>query len=101
MDRMLSAIAGAYGNLDTFSADVRRNLGSILSYGGMVMAKEVAQPEAKKQQEMHKPEGPSSAGPTCLLLDPAHPQSVSAADHTAVPSHPDPEQHPDGPPSCQ
>ena len=42
-DRMLGAIAGAFGNLETFSRDVRRTLGSILRRGGTELEKEMAQ----------------------------------------------------------
>ena len=40
-DRMLGAIAGAFGSLEAFSKDVRKTLGSILRRGGSQLEQEV------------------------------------------------------------
>ena len=42
-DRMLGAIAGAFGSLEAFSKDVRKTLGSILRRGGSQLEQEVVQ----------------------------------------------------------
>ena len=42
-DRMLGAIAGAFGSLEVFSKDVRKTLGSILRRGGSQLEQEVVQ----------------------------------------------------------
>ena len=42
-DRMLGAIAGAFGSLEAFSRNVRKTLGSILRRGGSEVQQEVAQ----------------------------------------------------------
>jgi BMFP domain-containing protein YqiC len=42
INAVLGAIAGAFGDLDTFSADVRRTLLAILSRGGSAAQQEVA-----------------------------------------------------------
>ena len=40
-DRMLGAIAGAFGSLEAFSKEVRKTLGSILRRGGSQLEQEV------------------------------------------------------------
>jgi hypothetical protein len=42
-DRMLGAIAGAFGSLEAFSRDVRKTLGSILRRGGSEVQQEITQ----------------------------------------------------------